>query len=369
MSRSRFSTKVGLFVFMGLLLLGALMINFSKGTALFQKTYRLYLLTPNVGGIKPRATVLMAGVPIGYVEGTRLTTDGRAVTITLRIHKQHLIRNDALFTIEQAGFLGDQYIAVDPKQNAGAVLADESTVKCEPPFNLQEMARSASEVLGKVSLAADKINSAVSNATEVMFNRNTFMDLRSNLLATASNVHESVAFFKGRLPGVMSNINQTFAQVSNLLGSANELVSSNKARVSNAVVSLETASSNIVLFSTNLDRLGSQLSAFVHTNAPQVNAAISNFQVATVEITNILSEVKGDLQQGRGLAGALLKDEQLRLESGRALTNVANMTGEIRTSFSNLNQHGLWWMLWKPKHPKTNITAQPKGAAGGPSRK
>ncbi len=54
-NKSRLETKVGLFVFIGLVLLAVLLIQFSKGTSLFRGTYDLRLHARNVGGLKPRA--------------------------------------------------------------------------------------------------------------------------------------------------------------------------------------------------------------------------------------------------------------------------------------------------------------------------
>jgi ABC-type transporter Mla subunit MlaD len=50
MDKSRLETKVGLFVFIGLALLAALLIYFSKGTSLFHGTYELRLHASNVRG-------------------------------------------------------------------------------------------------------------------------------------------------------------------------------------------------------------------------------------------------------------------------------------------------------------------------------
>ena len=51
MEKSRLETKVGLFVFIGLALLAVLLIQFSKGTSLFSRTYELRLHAGNVGGL------------------------------------------------------------------------------------------------------------------------------------------------------------------------------------------------------------------------------------------------------------------------------------------------------------------------------
>ncbi|MDQ6632138.1 MAG: outer membrane lipid asymmetry maintenance protein MlaD, partial [Verrucomicrobiota bacterium] len=69
MSEKRFEWKVGLFVFIGLVLVAALMLNFSKGLSLFKPTYQLQMKTSTVGGIKKDATVMMSGILVGKVIG------------------------------------------------------------------------------------------------------------------------------------------------------------------------------------------------------------------------------------------------------------------------------------------------------------
>ena len=101
----------------GLALLAVLLIQFSKGTSIFRGTYELRLHAANVGGLKPRAGVLLAGVQVGSVSDIQLADDGKSVTIFLRIYKNCKIYHDARFVIEQSGFLGDQYVSVIPTAN------------------------------------------------------------------------------------------------------------------------------------------------------------------------------------------------------------------------------------------------------------
>ena len=106
-------------MFIGLVLLAVLLLQFSKGTTFFRPTYDFVLHAGNVGGLKPRAQVLMSGVQVGTVSDMQLAPDGKSVTITLRIYQQYQIYKDARFVIEQSGFLGDQYVAILPTRNEG----------------------------------------------------------------------------------------------------------------------------------------------------------------------------------------------------------------------------------------------------------
>ena len=68
MEKSRLERKVGLFVFIGLVLMAVLLVQFSKGTSLFRGTYNLKLHAANIGGLKPKSGVLLAGVSVGSVQ-------------------------------------------------------------------------------------------------------------------------------------------------------------------------------------------------------------------------------------------------------------------------------------------------------------
>src|SRR5271170_835948 len=133
MEKTRLEIKVGSFVLIGLALLAVLIIQFSKGTSVFRGTYDLRLHANNVGGLKPRAGVLLAGVQVGSVSDIKLADDGKSVTILLKIYKEFKIYHDARFVIEQAGFLGDQYVSVIPTTNSPPLLQDGADVPCQEP--------------------------------------------------------------------------------------------------------------------------------------------------------------------------------------------------------------------------------------------
>src|SRR5690349_17588608 len=173
MDTSRLEWKVGLFVLVSLVLAAALVMKFSKSASVLTKTYELRLQTSNVGGIRSGATVLMAGVQVGTVGEIELDESGKTVTLHVQIQSRYKIHRDARITIEQAGFLGDQYISVTPTKNAEPVFEPRETVRCEEPFNLQEVARSAAGLLRRFDQTAAKLNEAVSRVDETLLAQET----------------------------------------------------------------------------------------------------------------------------------------------------------------------------------------------------
>ena len=313
----RLEIKVGLFVTVGLLLLAILLLQFSKSTSIFQGTYELRLHAVNVGGIKPRAQVLEAGVQVGIVSEIKLAEDGRSVTILLKIYKNFQIYGDARFTIEQAGILGDQYIAITPTANQAPYLVNGADVPCEEPFDLQQVARSASGFIEQLNTTAKKLDTAITEIQRVALNQQTL----TNFALAVANVRTVSEAAIATADGL------------------NHLVATNQAQVGAAV-------SNVVAFSQQLNRLGDSADALLASNGVQIAVATHNLADSSAALKNVISDVQHD----KGLAGTILQNPVLA-------ANVQAIACNLALTTSNLNQVGLWGILWAPKHPNTNDTS------------
>ena len=314
MEKSRLELKVGLFVLVGLALLAVLIIQFSKGTSIFRSTYDLRLHANNVGGLKPRAGVLLAGVQVGNVSGINLAGDGKSVTILLKIYKEYKIYRDARFVIEQAGFLGDQYVSVIPTANTDRLLVNGDEVDCQEPFNLQEVARSASGFLQRIDETAKKLDASISDLQRVVLNGQTLTNF-------------SVAVVNMRAVS-----EQAFGTVSNING----IIATNGSQINLAV-------SNVLVFSQQLNHLADSANGVLAANSTEISNAVQNVESST----EVLKKVMNDLQSGRGLAGTLLQNEQLA-------TNVQTIANNLAIASSNLNRLGLWHFLWHREPAHTN---------------
>ncbi len=321
MEQKRLETKVGLFVFIGLVLLALLLIQFSKGTSLFRGTYDLRLHASNVGGLKQRASVLLAGVQVGSVSDVQLADDGKSVTIFLKIYRGTRIYSDARFVIEQSGFLGDQFVAIVPTANQGPELTNNAPVECEPPFNLQEVARSAAGFVQRIDDTAQKLDASVTDLRRVVLN----VDTLTNFSIAVNNMRT----FSEQALGTVNDING--------------LIATNGAQVNLAV-------SNVLYFSTQLTQMANSADALLATNGPEINAAVSNIRSST----DTLKKIMDDLHSGQGLAGTLLQNQQMA-------TNVQAIANNLSVATSNLNRLGLWGFLWHKEAttPNTNAAMQP----------
>lgn len=324
MENSRTATKVGVFVLIALILTALLLINFSKGRGLFTPSYRVLVLSENIGGLKSGAAVLMSGVPVGSVDSVDLAPDGKSVVLVTRILKQFSIHRDAHFEIEQSGFLGDQYVSIVATKNAAPPLQDGDRVQAQQPFNLQEAARSAMGLMTKLDAALARINGAVDRVDRTLLSENVL----TNLSASA----------------------QHFLSVSeraeSLVSEAQGLVHAQAPVVAGTISNFNVVSGSLVSVSSNLQ-------STLDAARPEMLAALHHAAEAVQDVKAIAA----DLQSGKGAAGALLKDDALRLQFSAAVSN-------MNTVSSNLARFGF---LYSPKQPR-RLTNDTRYTGRGPWR-
>jgi phospholipid/cholesterol/gamma-HCH transport system substrate-binding protein len=306
--------KVGVFVLIGLVLVALMVMRFSKGTGL-SSTYDLNLEARNAGGIIRGASVLMAGVPIGSVSEIRLAADGSKVTMVASIYDKIKISSNAVFSIDTVGFLGDRYISVSPgaatNENVGFRPPGDTAV-LEEAFDFAQVAVSASGLMNRLSGTVDQLSNAVTRLDRTLISEHSL----SNLTTTVQNLKG----FSDRAMSAASGLD--------------DFVRTNTPSLSQSIT-------NFSDFTEKLNRVTLELQETVVTNRIEFTSAIKNIERATMRADKILAEV----DEGKGLAGSLLKNPEM-----------ANYTTLMLSNFmafgSNVNHKGVWGVIRKPKASK-----------------
>jgi phospholipid/cholesterol/gamma-HCH transport system substrate-binding protein len=91
--------KVGVFVFLGLAMLGALVVQFGRLGEGFKTYYALTIRFNDASGLLKGSDVLLAGARIGKVaDGPRLVHEGTGIAVPLKIYDYIKIPEGAKFT-------------------------------------------------------------------------------------------------------------------------------------------------------------------------------------------------------------------------------------------------------------------------------
>ncbi len=133
MKKINIETAVGIFIVLGILALAFLSVKLGRLEVIHTGGYTLYADFTNIGGLKPGATVEIAGVEIGTVKSIRLNKDYQA-HLGLNIAKGVQIQEDAVASIRTKGLIGEQYIQITPGgseqilQRGGKIRETESAI-------------------------------------------------------------------------------------------------------------------------------------------------------------------------------------------------------------------------------------------------
>lgn len=106
---------VGLFMLAGILGLVFLGLRVSGlGTGVSGDTFTLHANFANVGGLKPRSKITLAGVQVGQVEAIELDPEwfDARVTMTIDADLEGVLPRDSTAAILTAGLLGEQYVGL-----------------------------------------------------------------------------------------------------------------------------------------------------------------------------------------------------------------------------------------------------------------
>ena len=163
MKEKRTDMLVGIFLFVGLLVLGGIIIRFGSFSENFREKYALTLTYPDAGGIVKGSDVRLGGAKIGRVARTPyLQPDATGVVVDLEIYNEYRIPENATFHVAVSGLLGDSYISIrPPKVPNGEFIKPGAEVAGKPSAGFDTLASTAEDLSRKGEAMLDEVRDAL----------------------------------------------------------------------------------------------------------------------------------------------------------------------------------------------------------------
>ncbi len=139
--RSSYAVGTGLFIVLGFAALAYLATQTSSVANVHQgDSYTLDAQFTNIGQLKERAPVKIAGVRVGQVQSITLQPGHEVADVKLSIDKSYdKIPQDSVATIFTSGLLGDQYVGIQYGSAKQFVAADGTLARTKSTEPLEEM--------------------------------------------------------------------------------------------------------------------------------------------------------------------------------------------------------------------------------------
>src|ERR1700722_2447435 len=107
--------KIGLFTFLGLLVLVLAIFFIGNRKNLFSSTFYVYGMFKNVSGLQVGNNVRFAGINVGVVQDINIVTDSTVrVGLTLNNNVKKFIKTDSKLSIGSDGLMGDKLVVIAP---------------------------------------------------------------------------------------------------------------------------------------------------------------------------------------------------------------------------------------------------------------
>ncbi|MBJ05770.1 MAG: hypothetical protein CMO40_01445 [Verrucomicrobiaceae bacterium] len=318
-SPKRVETLVGLFLFLGLALLGVLIMQFGRFTDRFRGVYTVTVSFSDASGLIKGSQVRLAGAMVGQVvEEPALTEEGTIlVEMCIRDDAPRIDKN-ALFQISSLSILGDKAVMISPpatpEERSGEYIQDGAFIQGAEPGGLEALQTDAERIasdaaelmsrgkgmLTKIEGGLDDLRAVTGRLTESLDRINGGVISDENLAAFSSTLKN--------LEGASSTIRDASVEIKPLLADAQKAIRSFDQASAAAGETFVQASSEI----------------------SKLRPALQKVPEAVESITEVADEARGTLQtvqDSDGLLGTLAYDREMK--------------GDAKTFMKNLRHYGL----------------------------
>jgi len=139
MKKYALETIVGIFVVLGLLLIGFMTVKLGHVSFLGDNSYSLIANFTAVTGLRVGNPVDVLGIEVGKVQKITMDQKNQKAKVEIRIRNDIKVYDDAIASIKTQGLIGDSYLSIDTG-GAGDLLGPDGIITdTQPPLDIIEL--------------------------------------------------------------------------------------------------------------------------------------------------------------------------------------------------------------------------------------
>ncbi len=229
--------RLGIFVFMGTVLLVFSILLIGNKDSLFVTTIQVKTYFQSVQGLKTGAPIRLSGYDIGNVSQITLVPDGSGqveVIMNIKNELAQFIRIDSEASIETEGLVGKKIIIITPGSKDMATIQENGVIKSEDPISmteiisetkdvmkyLNEITKEFSEIVAKINQGEGTIGRLVND--EELYEStvkitNTAEKSLTQINKKFEEVSEIIVGLSGSYESIVKNIDSTIVDVKSLI--------------------------------------------------------------------------------------------------------------------------------------------------------
>jgi phospholipid/cholesterol/gamma-HCH transport system substrate-binding protein len=209
--------KIGLFTFIGLLVLVLASFFIGNRKNLFSSTFTVYGTFKNVNGLQVGNNVRFAGINVGVVQDINIITDSAArVDLTLNNNVRKFIKKDSKISIGSDGLMGDKLVVIAPGGvTSTQQVQDGNQLAAINPVDVDKIIAKMTRVIdnaetltGGLSQIVAKVNNGQGSIGRLLNSDKLSKDLEGTVKqaqTTMKNVHNTTTTLNTDLKAAQSN--------------------------------------------------------------------------------------------------------------------------------------------------------------------
>ena len=204
--------KVGAFVFVGLSMLAALVVQFGRLGEGFKTYYPLTVRFTDASGLLKGSDVLLAGAKIGHVSGgPRLVRVGQGVAVPLRIYDYVKIPAGSKFEVGSSGLLGDRFVTVTmPPGQPTEYLPKNAYIEGTRQTGIDDLTREGGALVNDMRGAVQNINATVTRLNHEALSQANMQNLKASI-EHLNETTGALAASSKKLDGVIEKADSTMS--------------------------------------------------------------------------------------------------------------------------------------------------------------
>ena len=304
------NVKLGVFVITGLCFLVLLLYMIGKNQHLFGSNYVLKARFENVQGLKAGHNVRYGGIEVGTVKKVAILND-TAIEVSLLIDDKmkKIIRKNAIVSVGTEGFVGNKVVNIVPGKGVSEFAEEGDELCSRRAVDTDEMLRTLSKTNDDIGAVADNLKTTISNInnSEALWELLNEKALPRDIRLSALNIRLATA----RAANMINDLHALVADVRNGRGSLGAILTD-----SSFALSLRRAVEKMEGVGKRADTL-------------------------TAEINQFVASVKSDVNSGKGVVNALLKDSTVTRKLSQSLDNIERGTDAFNQDMEALKHNFL----------------------------
>ena len=260
--------KVGLFVFLGLVIIAIMAIQFGRVGQGLSESYPLTVKFPNASGIVKNAEVHLSGAKIGLVEEDPQAVSGQIgyVAVKLKIRKDIRLPVGSYFQINSSGMMGDKFVDITPSGdfkydnadpqdkrklfdpgNAEMLIAENAQLAGYQVPGFSDLTSKGDENMKKLSTTLDELKETLQKIQSGLLNDENVGNLKdsfASIKTSTDNIAKASTKIDGIVTGAQSAVDsakETFSEAKQTMATINAAVADVRGVVASSQTVLKAA--------------------------------------------------------------------------------------------------------------------------------